>query len=163
MTGLDQSVVDTVAIAGAVEAMTPGGITFTGGAAAIGNFLAVIGQDFSHLEGRLRDVTQRFAGQQPPRPAEWGGYCLQPERVEFWQGRPDRLHDRLDYRLHDGHWQFNAASDARLIRGLVALLLARVNGLSSLLEPLIIVVLGGLIGGILVAMYLPIFRLGQVF
>jgi type IV pilus assembly protein PilC len=39
----------------------------------------------------------------------------------------------------------------------------RVNGLSSLLEPLIIVVLGGLIGGILVAMYLPIFRLGQVF
>ena len=39
----------------------------------------------------------------------------------------------------------------------------QVNGLSSLLEPLIIVVLGGLIGGILVAMYLPIFRLGQVF
>jgi type IV pilus assembly protein PilC len=39
----------------------------------------------------------------------------------------------------------------------------RVNGLSSLLEPLIIVLLGGLIGGILVAMYLPIFRLGQVF
>ena len=39
----------------------------------------------------------------------------------------------------------------------------RVNGLSSLLEPLLIVFLGGLIGGILVAMYLPIFRLGQVF
>jgi type IV pilus assembly protein PilC len=39
----------------------------------------------------------------------------------------------------------------------------QVNGLSSLLEPLIIVVLGGLIGGILVAMYLPIFRMGQVF
>ncbi|VVO15045.1 pyridoxamine 5'-phosphate oxidase [Pseudomonas fluorescens] len=59
----------------------------------------------SGLESRLREVTQRFAGRQPPRPDNWGGYCLQPRRIEFWQGRPDRLHDRLDYRLHDGHWQ----------------------------------------------------------
>ncbi len=59
----------------------------------------------SELEGRLREVTERFAGRKPPRPEHWGGFCLQPRRIEFWQGRPDRLHDRLDYRLHDGQWQ----------------------------------------------------------
>ena len=77
-------------------------------ASQIGAWASPQSQPLAHraeLEGRLRDVTQRFAGQQPPRPAEWGGYCLQPERVEFWQGRPDRLHDRLDYRRHDGTWQ----------------------------------------------------------
>lgn len=40
----------------------------------------------------------------PPRPAHWGGYRLQPELWEFWQGRRSRLHDRLRYRLHDGAW-----------------------------------------------------------
>lgn len=59
----------------------------------------------SELESRLREATQRFAGQPPRRPETWGGYCLQPQRIEFWQGRPDRLHDRLDYRLYDGDWQ----------------------------------------------------------
>ena len=41
----------------------------------------------------------------PPRPPHWGGYRLRPERWEFWQGRVSRLHDRLSYRLVDGHWQ----------------------------------------------------------
>jgi pyridoxamine 5'-phosphate oxidase len=40
----------------------------------------------------------------PPRPAHWGGYRLVPDRWEFWQGRKSRLHDRLQYRLHDGVW-----------------------------------------------------------
>lgn len=77
-------------------------------ASQVGAWASPQSQPLAHraeLEGRLRDATQRFAGQPPPRPAEWGGYCLQPERVEFWQGRADRLHDRLDYRLHDGTWQ----------------------------------------------------------
>ena len=41
---------------------------------------------------------------QPPRPPHWGGYRLQPDRFEFWQGRPSRLHDRLRYRLQNSVW-----------------------------------------------------------
>ncbi len=59
------------------------------------------------LEQALAAVEQRFAGdQQPPRPAHWGGYRLLPQRIEFWQGRTCRLHDRLSYQLQaDGQWQ----------------------------------------------------------
>ena len=39
-----------------------------------------------------------------PRPPQWGGYAVRPERVEFWQGRPNRLHDRLSYRRGDDAW-----------------------------------------------------------
>ncbi|MBL0088015.1 MAG: pyridoxamine 5'-phosphate oxidase [Ideonella sp.] len=49
----------------------------------------------------------RYAAQfalSPPRPAHWGGYCLVPDRWEFWQGRKSRLHDRISYRNVDGHW-----------------------------------------------------------
>lgn len=58
------------------------------------------------LDQRLQAIRQRFAGEtSPPRPAYWGGYRLLPSRMEFWQGRPDRLHDRLEYRLQtDGSW-----------------------------------------------------------
>ncbi len=49
----------------------------------------------------------RYAAQfglNPPRPPHWGGFRLTPDRWEFWQGRKSRLHDRLCYRLVDGHW-----------------------------------------------------------
>ncbi|NUT83369.1 MULTISPECIES: pyridoxamine 5'-phosphate oxidase [Pseudomonas] len=57
------------------------------------------------LETLLAQTEKRFADQPVRRPDHWGGYCLRPERLEFWQGRADRLHDRLDYRLQDGAWQ----------------------------------------------------------
>ncbi|MBF8781508.1 pyridoxamine 5'-phosphate oxidase [Pseudomonas fulva] len=57
------------------------------------------------LEELVRATETRFSGVQPHCPPHWGGYRLLPERIEFWQGRASRLHDRLNYRLVDGSWQ----------------------------------------------------------
>ncbi|WP_281703960.1 pyridoxine 5'-phosphate oxidase C-terminal domain-containing protein, partial [Aggregatibacter kilianii] len=40
-----------------------------------------------------------------PRPPHWGGYLVTPDRIEFWQGRPSRLHDRICYLLENGEWK----------------------------------------------------------
>ena len=56
------------------------------------------------LEELEKDVIKRFDGEEIPRPSFWGGYRLAPLRVEFWQGRSNRLHDRLCYRRSDGDW-----------------------------------------------------------
>ena len=62
--------------------------------------------DRQTLERRFNDVKVRFANQPVPCPPDWGGYQVAPERVEFWQGRPGRLHDRILYtRQPDGSWQ----------------------------------------------------------
>lgn len=58
----------------------------------------------THLESRVTEMTRHFAGGAVPRPPWWGGLRVAPDVVEFWQGRPDRLHDRLRYRLVDGSW-----------------------------------------------------------
>ncbi len=56
------------------------------------------------LEQRYADLSERY-GEDVPRPPHWGGYRIDPEVIEFWQGRDNRLHDRLRYRLRaDGTW-----------------------------------------------------------
>lgn len=56
------------------------------------------------LEIRQRELEAQFAGQAVPRPPYWGGFRVVPDALEFWQGRPSRLHDRIRYRKVDGAW-----------------------------------------------------------
>ena len=56
------------------------------------------------LEHRLKEYQDRFEDQEIPRPPHWGGYIIKPRVVEFWQGRPNRLHDRMLYEYKEGQW-----------------------------------------------------------
>ncbi|HZC34331.1 MAG TPA: pyridoxamine 5'-phosphate oxidase, partial [Chthoniobacterales bacterium] len=63
------------------------------------------------LEERLKEVEKQLSGTNPPVPDFWGGYRVFPERIEFWQGRENRLHDRFLYeRQSDGSWRINRLS-----------------------------------------------------
>ncbi|MBV9270162.1 MAG: pyridoxamine 5'-phosphate oxidase [Candidatus Eremiobacteraeota bacterium] len=57
------------------------------------------------LDQRMVDYEHRFEGDDVPRPHSWGGYRLEPARFEFWQGRPNRMHDRLEYVPHGRQWR----------------------------------------------------------
>ncbi len=56
------------------------------------------------LEFRLQELIEESENTEILRPPYWGGYRLSPTTIEFWQGRPNQLHDRLRYRLHEGSW-----------------------------------------------------------
>jgi len=56
------------------------------------------------LEARYRKLETGYPNDGPPRPINWGGYCVHPDEIEFWQQGPNRLHDRLRYRKSRGAW-----------------------------------------------------------
>jgi pyridoxamine 5'-phosphate oxidase len=62
------------------------------------------------LEAGLRDVERRFGGSDVPLPPHWGGFRVMPERFEFWQGRENRLHDRIRYQREGGGWTIERLS-----------------------------------------------------
>jgi len=57
------------------------------------------------LEQQLKTLETTYKGKEIARPNYWGGFIVKPINIEFWQGRPNRLHDRIDYKLNaDGEW-----------------------------------------------------------
>jgi pyridoxamine 5'-phosphate oxidase len=62
--------------------------------------------DRAELEARWAALDERYAGGVVPRPPHWGGYRVEPDEIELWQGRANRLHDRFRYRRSDGGWAY---------------------------------------------------------
>jgi pyridoxamine 5'-phosphate oxidase len=62
-------------------------------------------ESYTVLEERFAHFDARFEGREVPRPHSWGGYLLVPERVEFWEGRPNRMHERVEYARNGSRWE----------------------------------------------------------
>jgi pyridoxamine 5'-phosphate oxidase len=63
--------------------------------------------DRAYLEARQKELEEKFDGQEIPRPEHWGGYKIRMKMIEFWQGRPSRLHDRIRYQLVNTDWKMD--------------------------------------------------------
>lgn len=63
-------------------------------------------ESYALLEERFAHFAERFEGEDVPRPHSWGGYVLAPSRIEFWEGRPNRMHERLVYVKSANAWTF---------------------------------------------------------
>jgi len=61
-------------------------------------------RDRAELEARFTEADETYRDAEIPLPPHWGGYCVAPNRMEFWQGRAHRLHDRLEYTRQDEGW-----------------------------------------------------------
>ena len=61
--------------------------------------------DRKQIEHNYQTLFEEYKGITVPKPTGWGGYALKPTLIEFWQGRANRLHDRIEYNLIDGAWQ----------------------------------------------------------
>lgn len=59
------------------------------------------------LEKKLKELVEEFEDAEVPRPENWGGYIAKPYEIEFWQGRPNRLHDRIIYSIKDFDWEIS--------------------------------------------------------
>lgn len=64
----------------------------------------------AELEAAFERAEEQYRGQEVPMPSYWGGYLVVPHRIEFWQGRTGRLHDRINYRADDEGWHVERLS-----------------------------------------------------
>ena len=64
----------------------------------------MLGRQRVELEAKIEFFKEKFKNIEVPRPPHWGGYCLVPFLMEFWQGRPSRLHDRIVYNKESNKW-----------------------------------------------------------